>query len=66
MKQGVVMEESKQKDGILSKRELRQHIWLVQGIRQAKHTSELEALGFNYFSRNREHKHLAWKLIKIA
>ncbi len=49
----------------ISKHDLDQHVWLVQEVRQAKHTPKLEALGFNYFSRSKDGMPLAWRLVLL-
>ncbi len=58
--------QDKRENKILSKKDLNQHVWLALAVRNAKHTLELEREGFNYFSRSKEHKPLAWKLKRLS
>ncbi|MGC9011305.1 MAG: hypothetical protein ACP5JN_04180 [Candidatus Micrarchaeia archaeon] len=50
----------------LTKKDLREHVWLVLELRQAQRSPELEAEGFNYFSVSKATgKPLAWKLRQV-
>ena len=49
----------------LTHKDLKKHIWLVEELRHAQPSEELEASGFNYFTRDYAGNPLALKAIML-
>ena len=50
----------------LTQKDLKKHIWLVEELRHAQPSEELEASGFNYFTKDYEGRPVAMKAVMLG